>query len=51
MCIGILHRAIDSFCMFDLTFVPVDESIVLLLVEEVAIADDLVRVVTCEGLW
>ena len=37
--------------MFDLRFALLPECIVLLLVEEVAIADDLVWVVTSKGLW
>ena len=37
--------------MFDLRFASLPECIVLLLVEEVAIADDLVWVVTSKGLW
>ena len=38
-------------CMLDLRCVSVPECIVLLLVEEVAITDDLVWVVTRKGLW
>ena len=37
--------------MFDYRFAPFPKCIVLLVVEEVAIADDLVWVVTREGLW
>ena len=40
-----------SVSLGDLGLALVDEAVVFLLVEEVSVADVLVGVVTCEGLW